>query len=307
MKLRHFRPLATALAVLALGSSIFAQNPAPGARETSTALREALGKLKPLQDAKNWDGIIALLDSVPNVAPESYDKATILDIKAKIYLAKEQLANAIVPWEEAVRLSDKYNYFEPKDMLDKIYYLAQLYATEAGGTKDPAGDRHDVPHLADIPVFQNCLCLLPGRDLGKQEVHCGRGARTARDCRQAPSWFERSGEGLFTKYRFAFFEGRKSNSLMCVLRTRNDHGFHLRIINKFAPIASRAVEPELLCATPSAVLTRGANHFENGPEPCVEHSAHGGIGNRMRLAHISRTDNADANLLRFHMKSIAID
>ncbi len=47
---------------------------------------EALTKLKPLQESQNWDGMIALLDAIPGIKPDSYDQALILDMKAKLYI-----------------------------------------------------------------------------------------------------------------------------------------------------------------------------------------------------------------------------
>jgi tetratricopeptide (TPR) repeat protein len=134
--LRFRLPAALAAVVVATAASSIAQEPPP--RQFSEATSQAFGKLKPLQDAKNWDGMIAILDAIPNVGPESYDRAQIQDMKAKLYLAKEQYSRAIGPWEEAVRLGDKYKYFEARAMLDMVYYLAQLYSQEATGAKDPA-------------------------------------------------------------------------------------------------------------------------------------------------------------------------
>ncbi len=107
-------------------------------KQFNEATSQAFQKLKPLQDAKNWDGMIALLDSIPGVGPTSYDRAMILDMKAKLYLQKEQYAKAIEPWEEALRLSDTYKYFDPRTTLDVVYFLAQLWAQEGQNSKVPA-------------------------------------------------------------------------------------------------------------------------------------------------------------------------
>ncbi len=99
---------------------------------------EAFGKLKPLNEAKDWDGMIALLDGIQGVEPESYDRAIILDMKAKAYLQKEQYGKALEPWEAALRLSDQYKYFSKADTLSVVYYLAQIYYQESSTLKDPA-------------------------------------------------------------------------------------------------------------------------------------------------------------------------
>jgi tetratricopeptide (TPR) repeat protein len=117
-----------------------AQNDASGAPkkelELSEKTREALGKLKPLQDAQNYVGMLAVLDTVP-FTPNSYDEAMILDMKAKIYGMTNQLGKAIAPWERAVQLSDQFNYFPEKQVLEIVNFLGQLYAQEATTTKDP--------------------------------------------------------------------------------------------------------------------------------------------------------------------------
>jgi tetratricopeptide (TPR) repeat protein len=112
----------------------------PGAPEKkphqpSEKTSEAFGKLKPLQDAQNWNGMLALLDTIP-VTPNSYDEALILDMKAKIYGMTNQLTKAIAPWERAVQLSDQFGYFPEKTVLEIVYFLGQLYAQEATSTKD---------------------------------------------------------------------------------------------------------------------------------------------------------------------------
>ncbi|MBI5771986.1 MAG: sigma-70 family RNA polymerase sigma factor [Verrucomicrobia bacterium] len=96
-------------------------------RRLSEKTSAAFGKLKPLQAAKDWSGMLVFLDGlIPQVEPTSYDMAQILDMKAKLYLALEQYSKAIEPWEKALQLSDQFKYFDDKDACDKVYYLAQL-------------------------------------------------------------------------------------------------------------------------------------------------------------------------------------
>ena len=68
MTSRFFRLPVRVAAALALTASVaLAQAPQSNPRSFSQATSEALPKLKPLQDAKNWDGMIALLDSIPKL------------------------------------------------------------------------------------------------------------------------------------------------------------------------------------------------------------------------------------------------
>ena len=84
-------------------------------------------KMKPQLDAKNWDGALAVIDAMlATVDANSYDTAFLSDIKAKIFLQKNDYAKAIAPMETTLRLADKNpNYFDKKSVLDTIYFLAQ--------------------------------------------------------------------------------------------------------------------------------------------------------------------------------------
>ena len=151
--LRRARParVATALALAtAVGTSYAAQpakqqpqqQPQGGQKKEPHSVgektSEAFQKLKPLQDAQDWDGMIKLLDAVQGVKPGSYDEALILDMKAKLYIQKNQLSKAIEPWERALQLSDQHQYFSDKQAADMIFFLAQLYAQEGTSSKNPA-------------------------------------------------------------------------------------------------------------------------------------------------------------------------
>jgi hypothetical protein len=107
----------------------------PGLNEkVSEALQQ---KMKPQLDAKNWDAALAVIDSVlATVDANSYDTAFLSDIKAKIFLQKNDYAKAIAPMETTLRLADKHpNYFDKKAVLDTIYFLAQIYYQEGTSSK----------------------------------------------------------------------------------------------------------------------------------------------------------------------------
>ncbi|MDP3070123.1 MAG: hypothetical protein Q8N18_07520 [Opitutaceae bacterium] len=99
-------------------------------------LSEAFTKMKPLQDAQDYPGMIKLLESVP-VVPGSYDEASVLNTKARIYAATSKYSDAMKAWERVVQLNDQSEYFAEKDMTEVIFFLAQLNAQEASGSKDP--------------------------------------------------------------------------------------------------------------------------------------------------------------------------
>jgi len=116
------------------------QSAGQGKKEHSVGEKtsEALGKLKPLQDAQDWDGMIRVLDAVQGVVPGSYDEALLLNMKAKLLIQKNQLSQAIVPWERAVAISESTGYLPEKELNDIIFFLAQLYAQEGTTSKVPA-------------------------------------------------------------------------------------------------------------------------------------------------------------------------
>ncbi len=107
--------------------------------QLSEKVGEALQKLKPLQDTKNYAGMLELVNAqLKTVAPTSYDAAYLLDLKAKIYLQLDQFGNAIEPWEQALRLAEQHGYKDKKEQLDIMKFLSQLIFSEATNTKDKA-------------------------------------------------------------------------------------------------------------------------------------------------------------------------
>lgn len=104
----------------------------------SEKLSEAIAQLRPLQEAKDSNAMLAVLDRVPDVKPDSYDAALILDMKARIYGMMDQPAKAIELWERALPIADRHGYFPERQTLEIVLLLAQLHGREAALTKDPA-------------------------------------------------------------------------------------------------------------------------------------------------------------------------
>jgi len=135
--------IAPAILCVAILGSAQAQNPPAGQGgqkqppSISEKTSEAFGKLRPLQESQNYKGMLDVLDKV-EFKPNSYDEALILDMKAKIFAMTNQFSKAIGPWERAIELSDKYQYFSEKQTLDTVSLLAQLYGQEGSTTKVPA-------------------------------------------------------------------------------------------------------------------------------------------------------------------------
>lgn len=151
--------VAATITLLAFGSFLHAQDGKGKQHSVGEKTSEALGKLKPLQEAQNWDGMLKVLDEVQGVKPGSYDEALILDMKAKLYAQKNQLSKAIAPWERALQLSDQHGYFNERTTLDILTFLAQLYAQEGTTSKVPAQQQE---HFAkSLSYFKRVLDRTP--------------------------------------------------------------------------------------------------------------------------------------------------
>jgi len=105
----------------------------------SEKVSDGLGKIKPLLDAKDWDGALALIESLLKIAAPggSYEEAVLSGVKGQIYLQKSEYAKAIAPMETALRLSDLHNYYDVKYNADLARILFQLYYQEALTPKFP--------------------------------------------------------------------------------------------------------------------------------------------------------------------------
>ena len=128
--------LLTSVMILPNRSDAAEEQGPPGLNEkVSEALQQ---KMKPLLDAKNWDGAMAVIDGVlVGLDPNGYDTAFLSDIKAKIFLKKNDYASAIAPMETTLRLADaNKNFFDKKTILDVVYFLAQIYYQEGTSSKD---------------------------------------------------------------------------------------------------------------------------------------------------------------------------
>jgi len=143
--------------VLVLGLSlgiVDAAAQAPASQRPRPSLNEKVSaefqKLKPLQDAKNWDGMIALLEGlVPTVGPTSYDLAYIQDMRARLLAGKDQWSKAIETMEVALKLSDAHEYFDKSKTLEMLLFLAQVSYQEATTIKVPALQQQYLSKAAD--------------------------------------------------------------------------------------------------------------------------------------------------------------
>lgn len=139
MKLSSLIRLGFGLGLAGLVGASYATAAEEKSHSASEKTMEAFGKLKPLQDKKDWGGMRKLLeDLLPTVGKTSYDYVLIQDMRAKLFLQDDKLALAIQPWEEALKLSDQFKYFDEKYSNDIVLYLAQIIFSEASGSNDRA-------------------------------------------------------------------------------------------------------------------------------------------------------------------------
>ena len=99
---------------------------------------EAFTKLTPMLTAKNYDGALALLNSIlPTVQPDSYDEAVIENTLGGLWIqGKEQPEKAIQPWEHMLDITSRHpNYFPATVVTPKYYYLATIYLQLANWTR----------------------------------------------------------------------------------------------------------------------------------------------------------------------------
>lgn len=121
---------------------------------------EAFQKLKPLQEAKNYDGMLLVLEGIgATVDPTSYDMALVLDMKAKLYGQKEQFDKSIEAWEAALRISEPKKYFDQKATLEITLYLAQFCYQVGVASKVPAVQRQYIDKSASY--FRKWLAATP--------------------------------------------------------------------------------------------------------------------------------------------------
>lgn len=136
-----FRRSALALlSATALLATLPAQQPARDYSLTD-ATQEILPKFKAAADAKNYDAALAVLDAqLAKVPFDSYDAATLYQIKVQTLFQKGDFSKAIEPMEQALALSEAKTptYFEERVTRDLYNYLTQLYVQDAVQSKNPA-------------------------------------------------------------------------------------------------------------------------------------------------------------------------
>jgi len=130
--------LAAAAFALCLTSRLKAED-GGGGNDTpslSDATGDGLAKVDPLIKAKDWAGSMALVDKLLSAAAaDSYDQAFLNETEAQILTQKGDYPGAIHPLESALEIADRHHYFSPKQEMDMLYFLSQLYYQQADSLK----------------------------------------------------------------------------------------------------------------------------------------------------------------------------
>jgi hypothetical protein len=106
---------------------------------------EALRSLQPLLEKKDNNGILAKLDeTIAAVPPTSYDAAYLLEAKARTLANAERYSDAVVPWEQSLKLAEQYGYFDDAKMSEIMRFVAQILFMDAAALKDKAQQQQQI-------------------------------------------------------------------------------------------------------------------------------------------------------------------
>ena len=123
---------------LAAPSLVRADSSPEEAPSLSDAVGDALGKITPLLNTKDWEGAEKLVDDlIPTVAKESFDLSFLYDTKARVLIQKGALDEAIYPMEQALQIADRHHFKNVRQTMEDVYLLSNLYYQEAGDSKRP--------------------------------------------------------------------------------------------------------------------------------------------------------------------------
>ncbi|MCU0792162.1 MAG: hypothetical protein MUE42_04780 [Opitutaceae bacterium] len=109
-------------------------------KELSEKTGAALGRLRPLVDAKDYAGALALIEPLLAAAPgRSFDRYVLAQIQAQILLTQGKLIEAIPPLETALRLGEgNPAFFDAASNREQLNLLAQLHYQRATDLKGVA-------------------------------------------------------------------------------------------------------------------------------------------------------------------------
>ncbi len=125
-----------ALLLLRPGALLADDNSTPPDQTLSDSVGDALAKIRPMLDAKDWAGAMRVIDDLIKTAtPDSYDMNILLETRARILIQRQDYPGAIEPMEGALAIADRHRFNTTKQTMDILNLLAQLYNQTADDTK----------------------------------------------------------------------------------------------------------------------------------------------------------------------------
>jgi len=119
-------------ALVALGAGLALGAHAAEEANWSDDAAEKLPKLNAFQEKKEWDQAIVFIDDCIKASkPNSYDLVMFLQYKAKFFMMKNTLAEAIAPFERSLEIGLPAKFIKPDDVQWTRFYLAQIYYQES--------------------------------------------------------------------------------------------------------------------------------------------------------------------------------
>jgi tetratricopeptide (TPR) repeat protein len=135
--------------VLAVGSPVVRAGDADKPRELSQKTVEVFAKIRPLNESKNFAGMLALLEGiVPSLPANSYDAAVVQEMRGRLLFALEKYNEALEPMTIALKLGDQFDYIEMGKRLELLQLLSALHYQEGTNAKLPAAEQRRHADLA---------------------------------------------------------------------------------------------------------------------------------------------------------------
>jgi len=127
----------------------------------SDAVGDALSKLRPLIEAKDWAGAEKLVDDlIPTVQADSYDLAVLLDTKARLLIQGNDYVNSLPVLEQALEISDRHHFNDAAKEMEDLSLLSQLYYQAAENAKTPK-DEQLAAYAKAISYIERWFTLSP--------------------------------------------------------------------------------------------------------------------------------------------------
>jgi len=107
--------------------------------EVSDATSEVLSSLKEVDEAKNWDKALTIIDAqLHKVKAGSYDEETLYRVRAQTCYQKNDYIGSMDSAERCLAIDDQHHYLDHKTRREMLYWVAQIAFNEGSSAKVPA-------------------------------------------------------------------------------------------------------------------------------------------------------------------------